>query len=526
MLLDAGGRVLHRPIAWHDARGAAEAQALARDLPDFTAAHRPARQRAVLAGQAQAPRHATARRAGSTSASGSCTASAAARSPSSRSPRAPACSTSSPPRPTPTRSRGPGLPDDLLAELVLAGTDAGRSDGAALPGTDGAVLTVAGHDHLVAGVGVGVIAPGDVLDSCGTAEALVRVAPPLDAAARRRSVAGRRDRRLARGRRPPGAAGRGCGPASPCARCSTTSGLGESDREELSAGALAIAPGDAPALELELHSLERPPVRLPAAAPAAVWRGAIDAVAREVEALIAHVDAVAGPHTQARRHRRLGARRRRLRRQAPPRRHRDAAGRRGRLPRRRAALRRRRRPLRQRRRPAGRLRHRKGARLMPEPLLEARGIVKSFGRVRALRGANFAVYPNEVVALVGDNGAGKSTLVKTLAGVHQPDAGEILFEGQPVELHSPLDARRAGDRDRLPGPRAGGRARRRRQHVPRPRGDAPRPARQARVHRQAGDARPEPRRVQEPRRRAAGHRRRRWRRCPAASARASRSRAR
>ena len=79
---------------------------------------------------------------------------------------------------------------------------------------------------------------------------------------------------------------------------------------------------------------------------------------------------------------------------------------------------------------------------MPEPLLEAKGIVKSFGRVRALRGANFAVYPNEVVALVGDNGAGKSTLVKTLAGVHQPDAGEILFEGTPVELHSPLDARR------------------------------------------------------------------------------------
>jgi simple sugar transport system ATP-binding protein len=81
---------------------------------------------------------------------------------------------------------------------------------------------------------------------------------------------------------------------------------------------------------------------------------------------------------------------------------------------------------------------------MPEPLLEAKGIVKNFGRVRALRGANFAVYPNEVVALVGDNGAGKSTLVKTLAGVHQPEDGEILFEGRPVELHSPLDARRLG----------------------------------------------------------------------------------
>jgi simple sugar transport system ATP-binding protein len=81
---------------------------------------------------------------------------------------------------------------------------------------------------------------------------------------------------------------------------------------------------------------------------------------------------------------------------------------------------------------------------MAEPLLEARGIVKSFGRVHALRGANFHVYPGEVVALVGDNGAGKSTLVKTLAGVLQPDAGQILFEGRPVEIHSPVEARTLG----------------------------------------------------------------------------------
>jgi simple sugar transport system ATP-binding protein len=81
---------------------------------------------------------------------------------------------------------------------------------------------------------------------------------------------------------------------------------------------------------------------------------------------------------------------------------------------------------------------------MTEPLLEARGIVKSFGRVRALRGADFHVYPGEVVALIGDNGAGKSTLVKTLSGVHPPDAGEILFEGKPVELHTPEDARVLG----------------------------------------------------------------------------------
>jgi simple sugar transport system ATP-binding protein len=82
---------------------------------------------------------------------------------------------------------------------------------------------------------------------------------------------------------------------------------------------------------------------------------------------------------------------------------------------------------------------------MPDqPLLEAEGIVKSFGRVNALRGANFTVLPREVVALVGDNGAGKSTLVKVLAGVLQPDAGQIRFEGEPVTIHSPLEARGLG----------------------------------------------------------------------------------
>jgi simple sugar transport system ATP-binding protein len=64
--------------------------------------------------------------------------------------------------------------------------------------------------------------------------------------------------------------------------------------------------------------------------------------------------------------------------------------------------------------------------------------------VRALRGANFTVFPAEVVALVGDNGAGKSTLVKTLAGVHRPDEGEIRFDGKPVEIASPLEARALG----------------------------------------------------------------------------------
>jgi simple sugar transport system ATP-binding protein len=82
--------------------------------------------------------------------------------------------------------------------------------------------------------------------------------------------------------------------------------------------------------------------------------------------------------------------------------------------------------------------------MVSEPLLEARGIVKSFGRVHALRGADFTVHPGEVVALIGDNGAGKSTLVKTLSGVHPPDTGEIRFEGKAVTIASPEAARELG----------------------------------------------------------------------------------
>ena len=81
---------------------------------------------------------------------------------------------------------------------------------------------------------------------------------------------------------------------------------------------------------------------------------------------------------------------------------------------------------------------------MPEPILEARDVVKSFGKVQALRGVNFTVYPQEVVALIGDNGAGKSTLVKTLVGVHPPDSGQILFEGKPVSIDTPHDSRGLG----------------------------------------------------------------------------------
>jgi simple sugar transport system ATP-binding protein len=78
------------------------------------------------------------------------------------------------------------------------------------------------------------------------------------------------------------------------------------------------------------------------------------------------------------------------------------------------------------------------------PLLEARGLVKRYGNVQALDGASFTAFPAEVVALIGDNGAGKSTLVKTLSGVIRPDSGQILVDGSPVTLGSPLDARSHG----------------------------------------------------------------------------------
>jgi simple sugar transport system ATP-binding protein len=79
-----------------------------------------------------------------------------------------------------------------------------------------------------------------------------------------------------------------------------------------------------------------------------------------------------------------------------------------------------------------------------EPQLEARNLVKRYGQVLALGGANFTAFPGEVTALIGDNGAGKSTLVKCLSGAIRPDSGQIFVEGQPVTLASPLDARRHG----------------------------------------------------------------------------------
>ncbi len=74
-----------------------------------------------------------------------------------------------------------------------------------------------------------------------------------------------------------------------------------------------------------------------------------------------------------------------------------------------------------------------------QPILQLRGISKSFGAVQALSNVEFEVYPDEVVALVGDNGAGKSTLVKTIAGINIPDSGEIFFENHHVVFHGPRE---------------------------------------------------------------------------------------
>jgi len=79
-----------------------------------------------------------------------------------------------------------------------------------------------------------------------------------------------------------------------------------------------------------------------------------------------------------------------------------------------------------------------------EPILQARGLVKRYGRVIALDNADFDLYPGEILGVIGDNGAGKSTLIKALCGAVTPDAGEIKLAGNVVNFQTPLEAREAG----------------------------------------------------------------------------------
>jgi len=83
-----------------------------------------------------------------------------------------------------------------------------------------------------------------------------------------------------------------------------------------------------------------------------------------------------------------------------------------------------------------------GERLMP--ILEARGLVKRYGHVTALDGADFQLLPGEILGVIGDNGAGKSTLIKALSGALTPDEGDIYLDGQLVRFRSPHEARRLG----------------------------------------------------------------------------------
>jgi sugar (pentulose or hexulose) kinase len=296
VLLGERGEVLAPAIAWHDARGADEALAIAVDLGDGVFEERTglpvtplctlAKLRWLLAYHEPARRARrwlnvsewVVRRLGGRDVSELSLASRTGMLDlAERAPYSDALASS-------------GLPDGLLGEVVVAGTACGTANGDAVPSAEGAVLTVAGHDHPVAGVGVGVVAPGDVLDSCGTAEALVRIAPPLAPADVPRCVANGIT------------VGWHVGPDRHALLGSAWTGLALSEvlsalgvaRAEVDAEALAVE--DAPELELDLHSLERRPVRLPESPPGAVWRAAIETCEKEIWAILDRMAAVVGPH--------------------------------------------------------------------------------------------------------------------------------------------------------------------------------------------------------------------------------------
>jgi len=81
---------------------------------------------------------------------------------------------------------------------------------------------------------------------------------------------------------------------------------------------------------------------------------------------------------------------------------------------------------------------------MPKLVMQAKGLVKRYGHVTALDGADFELRAGEILAVIGDNGAGKSSLIKALSGATIPDEGEILLDGRIIHFKSPIDARRAG----------------------------------------------------------------------------------
>jgi len=80
----------------------------------------------------------------------------------------------------------------------------------------------------------------------------------------------------------------------------------------------------------------------------------------------------------------------------------------------------------------------------PQIVLQARGLVKRYGQVTALDGADFELRAGEILAVIGDNGAGKSSLIKCLSGATVPDEGELLLDGRQIHFKGPIDARRVG----------------------------------------------------------------------------------
>lgn len=78
------------------------------------------------------------------------------------------------------------------------------------------------------------------------------------------------------------------------------------------------------------------------------------------------------------------------------------------------------------------------------PVLQAKGLVKKYGRVVAIDGSDLELYPGEILAVIGDNGAGKSSLIKALSGALVPDSGEIYLDGKQIHFRTPMDARSAG----------------------------------------------------------------------------------
>lgn len=81
---------------------------------------------------------------------------------------------------------------------------------------------------------------------------------------------------------------------------------------------------------------------------------------------------------------------------------------------------------------------------MTESFLKVRNLVKRYGRVTALDNTDFDLYPNEILAVIGDNGAGKSTLIKAISGAVRPDSGNIYLDGKEIQFQSPMEARLAG----------------------------------------------------------------------------------